>query len=328
MSTTPALKVAAGWLLGLLLVGAGFLTAVTALNNRLYSPEHQVGLYLDALRDGDGGRALGLLAATVPDGANPALLDGEALRSAVSPLGGLEVGEARESGDNRVEVPVTYTLAGSEHTTVFPLHRAGTEWAFFDVWQFEETVLPTAEVSVPNDVGATVNGIAVGLPGGSAALAAFYPTTIEAQYTREYVAAPTQQTLVVDAQTVPGPLALTTEATPELTRAVEEQLRAFLDDCAEQTVFQPTNCPFNYPTTERLAGSIDWSIEEYPSVSITASEDGWSLDPLRGVARLDTELQDFFSGAVRPVSEPVPFEFRAELLVTGDAVTVTPVVRY
>jgi len=102
VSTPPALKVAAGWLLGLVLLGAGFLTAVTLLNNRMYGPEHQVGLYLDALRDGDGGRALGLLDATVPEGANPALLDGEALRGAVAPLQDLEVGPARDAGADRV----------------------------------------------------------------------------------------------------------------------------------------------------------------------------------------------------------------------------------
>ncbi len=328
MSTTPALKVAAVWLLALLLLGAGFVTAVTVLNGRLYSPEHQVGLYLDALRDGDGGKALGLLNATVPENANPALLDGDALRSAADPLEDVQVEEARDTADDRVEVPVTYLLAGSEHTTVFPLRRIDREWGFFNVWQFEETVLPITEVSVVNGVGATVNGITVGLPGGAAPLATFYPTVVEAEYTEEFFAAPAQQTAVVDRTSPPPPLALATEATPQLTQVVEDQLRAFLDDCANQTVFQPTNCPFNYPTTERLAGSIEWSVEEYPTASITAADGSWSLAPLKGVARLDTELQDYFSGAIRSVSEPVPFEFGADLLVTEDAVTVTPVVRY
>ena len=328
MSTTSALKVAAVWLLALVLLGAGFVTAVTVLNGRLYSPEHQVGLYLDALRDGDGAKALGLLNATVPEGANPALLDGEALRSAAAPLEDVQVGEARDTGNDHVEVPVTYLLAGSEHTTAFPLRLIDREWGFFNVWRFEETVLPTAEVSVVNSVGATVNGIAVGLPGGAASLATFYPTVVEAEYTDEYFAAPAQQAFVVGHDSPPPALVLATEATPQLTQAAEDQLRAFLDDCAGQTVFQPTNCPFNYPTSERLAGSIDWSIEDYPTASITATDGGWSLAPLRGVARIDTELQDYFSGAIRSVSEPVPFEFGADLLVSEDAVTVTPVVRY
>lgn len=316
------------WLLGLMLVVAGFFATVAALNGRLYSPEHQVGLYLEALRDGDGGKALGLLNASVPEGSDPTLLDGDALRRASAPLEDVEIGEAQEADDERVEVPVTYALDGAEHTTSFPLTRTGTEWAFFNVWQFEPTVLPTVEVSALNSVEAAVNGVDVGLPDGRATLASFYPAAVTAQYEGKYISAPEQHATVTEPGTSPPPLALAGEATAELTRTVDEQLHAFLDDCAEQTVFQPTNCPFNYLTDERLAGGITWSIEEYPSVSITPDDDGWVLAPLRGSAHLDTELRDFFSGAIRHVEESVPFEFDADLTVTGDAVTVTPVVRY
>ncbi|WP_104181353.1 hypothetical protein [Arthrobacter sp. B0490] len=327
MQTTPVVKVLAAWLLGLLLVGTSFFATVSLLNARLYGPEHQVGLYLEALRDGEGGKALGLLNASVPDGANPALLDGEALRRAGASLEDVAVGEARETGADHVEVPVTYTLDGAGTTTTFPLRRIGTEWGLFNVWRFEQGALPTVEVSVVNSVQATVNGIDVGLPDGRATLASFYPTAVTAQYEGKYFSAP-ERHVTVTGREAPPPLALATEVTPELTRAVDEQLHAFLDGCAQQTVFQPTNCPFNYLTDERLAGDITWSIEEYPAASVTPKDGGWHLAPLQGSARIDTQLRDFFSGAVRDVSEAVPFEFGADLEVTGDAVTVTPVVRY
>ncbi|MFJ6000770.1 hypothetical protein [Arthrobacter sp. NPDC092385] len=328
MHTTPVVKVLAAWLLGLMLVGAAFIATVSVLNARLYSPEHQVGLYLDALHDGDGGKALGLLNASVPEGANPTLLDGDALRRASASLEDVDVGDAREAGADRVEVPVTYTLDGVGTTTVFPLQRTGTEWGFFNVWRFEQTVLPLVEVSALNSLEATVNGVPVGLPGGSAALATFYPAVITAQYEGTYFSAPERRAAVTNREAPPPPLALATEATPELTQAVADQLHAFLDACAEQTVFQPADCPFAYPTNERLAGDIAWSIEEYPAVSITPSDGEWLLAPLRGSARIETRLRDLFSGAVREVSETVPFEFGAELQVGEDAVTVTPVVRY
>ncbi len=328
MHTTPVVKVLAAWLLGLMLVGAAFIATVSVLNSRLYSPEHQVGLYLDALQEGEGGKALGLLNASVPDGANATLLDGEPLRTASAALDDIQVGDARETGVDRVEVPVSYTLDGAPTTTVFPLQRSGTEWGVFDTWRFEQTVLPTVEVSALNSVEAVVNGADVGLPGGSSLLAAFYPTSITAEYEGRYFAAPARHATVTGRDAPPPPLALATEATPELTEAVDERLRGFLDDCAGQTVFQPTNCPFSYPTNERLAGGISWSIEEYPAVSITPNDGGWLLAPLTGTARIETRLTDFFSGAVRDVSETVPFEFEADLMVTDDAVTVTPVVRY
>ncbi|MHA7284030.1 hypothetical protein [Arthrobacter sp. TMS2-4] len=327
MHITPVQKVLAAWLLGLLLVGAAFVATVSFLNGRLYSPEHQVDLYLDALRDGDGGEALGLLNASVPEGSNPVLLDGDALRTASAPVEDAEVGDARDAGGDRVEVPVTYTLDGAETTTVFPLERIDTEWGFFNVWRFEESVLPTVQVTAQNSVEAAVNGVDVGLPGGTAGLASFYPAAISAQYDGKFFAAPELHAVVTGPEPLP-PLALATEFTPELTQAVDAELRAFLDGCAKQTVFQPTNCPFNYVTNERLAGDITWSIEEYPAVSITPDGGDWLLAPLRGSARIDTQLRDFFSGAVRDVSETVPFEFEADLTVTEDRVTVTPVVRY
>ncbi|MHA7240288.1 hypothetical protein [Arthrobacter sp. TMS1-12-1] len=328
MHITPVVKVLAAWLIGLLLVGVAFFATVAFLNGRLYSPEHQVDLYLDALHDGDGGKALGLLNASVPEGANPALLDGEPLRRASAPVEDVEIGEAREAGADRVEVPVSYTLDGAETTTVFTLQRIGTEWGFFNVWRFERTVLPTVQVTALNSVEAAVNGLDVGLPEGAAVLASFYPAAITAEYDGRYVAAPEQHAIVTTPEPAPPPLALATEATPELTRAVDGKLHAFLDGCAEQTVFQPTNCPFNYVTNERLAGDITWSIEEYPAVEITPADGAWLLAPLRGSARIDTQLRDFFSGAVRDVSETVPFEFEADLTVTEDEITVTPVVRY
>lgn len=310
-----------------MLVGAAFIATVSVLNTKLYGPEHQVTLYLDALRDGDGGTALGLLNASVPEGSNPALLDGDALRTATAGLEDVAVGEARGTGSDRVEVPVTYTLDGAETTSVFPLERAGTEWGLFTVWEFEPSVLPTVEVSALNGVEAAVNGTDVGLPGGRAALAAFYPGAVTARYDGRYFAAPVSGTTITGLE-APQPLALATEPTPELISAVEEQLRTFLDGCAEQTVFQPANCPFAYPTDQRLAGDITWTIEEYPTASITPSEGTWLLAPLSGRARIDTQLRDFFSGAVSDVSEAVPFDFTADLNVTEDAVTVTPVVRY
>ncbi|MFC3300478.1 Uncharacterised protein [Arthrobacter agilis] len=327
MTTTPVVKVLAAWLLGVLLVAAAFVLTVSVLNGKLYSPEHQVTLYLEALRDGDGGKALGLLNASVPEGSNATLLDGEALARAGSAIEDVEVGDARETGSDRVEVPVSYTLDGAAGTSVFPLRRTGTNWGFFTLWDFEPSVLPIIQVSALNSDEASVNGVPVGLPDGKAALATFYPAAVSAEYEGTYFSAEERRSSVTGSDE-PPPLALDAEPTPELTDAVDGKLRGFLDECADQTVFQPANCPFSYPTTERLAGDIDWSIEEYPAVSITAKDGEWVLPPLSGTARIDTRLRDLFSGSVRDVSERVPFEFDAVLTVTDDSVTVTPLVSY
>ncbi|TYD00336.1 hypothetical protein FQ377_02450 [Arthrobacter echini] len=323
MQTTPVVKVTAAWLLCLLLLIAAFVAVVSSLNARLYSPEHRVDLYLGALQQGEGGRALGLLNATVPDGSDASLLDGDALRAATAPLEDTTIQDARDTGPDTVEVPVTYRVNDEDHTTLLPLEQTGTEWGVFEVWEFEPGVLPTVGVSTRHGEEASVNGVDVGLPDGNVELASFYPAAVSARYDTPYLVS-SEERAVVAGTGSPAPLELVPEQTPELARAVDDQVHAFLDTCADQAVFQPTGCPFTYVTTEPLAGDIAWTIEEYPPVTVTEEGDDWTVSSLKGSARLETTLKTYFSGAETDVSESIGFEFEADLAVTGDEVTVTP----
>ena len=51
-------KLAAGWLLGLMLAVAGAIVSVNLVNNSVASPQQPVREYLDALQKGEGERAL------------------------------------------------------------------------------------------------------------------------------------------------------------------------------------------------------------------------------------------------------------------------------
>lgn len=305
----------------------GAIATVMLVNTHVFGPHQQVESYLEALRQGDGERALGLLNATVPD-ANAALLDGHALQRATQGVENIEVGSPEPSGENRVEVGVTYTIDETEHTTGFMLEKTGTEWLFFNQWEFVPSTLPTLEVSVINQREATLNGTRVLMPEGRNQFAVFYPTQVEAHYTSEYFAAPAQTVAVTDRQQAPASLNLATAATPALTEAVTAQLKTFLDSCAEQKVFQPTNCPFGFETGNRVAGPITWSITEYPEVRIEPFNGDWVISPLTGTVLLETKLQDLFTGIIEPVSVTQEFGFTARLAVTDEAIDVTPVVEY
>lgn len=325
MQTTPVVKVTAAWLLCLLLIIAAFVAVVGSLNARLYSPEHRVDLYLDALQQGEGGRALGILNATVPDGSDASLLDGDALRASAAPLEGTTIQDALDTGQDTVEVPVTYSVDGEDHTTLFPLEQTGTRWGVFETWELEPSVLPTVGISTRHGEDASVNGVDVGLPGGNAELASFYPGAVAARYDTPYLVSSEEHTVVTGTGS-PAPLELSPEQTPDLARAVDDQVHTFLDACADQAVFQPAGCPFAYVTTEPLAGDIVWTIEEYPTVTVTREGDDWTVAPLEGSARLETTLQSYFSGAETDVSDVVDFSFDADLAVTGDEVTLIPIV--
>ena len=93
-------RIAAGWLLGLMLAVAGAIVAVTVVNDTIASPQQPVREYLDALQKGEGEKALGLLRASVPQ-TNAAMLDGTALQTAAARIGDVSFGEAEDLAGTR-----------------------------------------------------------------------------------------------------------------------------------------------------------------------------------------------------------------------------------
>lgn len=310
-----------------MLAVATAITTVILVNIHVFGPHHQVESYLEALRQGEGERALGLLRATVPD-ANAALLDGPALQRSVQGMENVEIGEPEPTGDNRVRVEIRYTIDDADQTTTLLLEKTGTEWLFFSRWEFVPFTLPTLDVSVINQNEATLNGTRVLMPEGRNRFAVFYPAEVEAHFTSEYFAAPAKTIAVADRDQDNLTLNLATAATPALTEAVNAQLRSFLDSCAAQAVFQPANCPFGFETEKRVAGPIKWSVTEYPDATIEPFNGDWVISPLMGTILLETSLQDLFTGLIEPVSVPQEFGFTARLDVTDEKITVTPVVDY
>ncbi|WP_171027244.1 hypothetical protein [Pseudarthrobacter sp. NamB4] len=324
-------RIAAGWLLGLMLAVAGAVVAVNLVNNTVASPQQPVREYLDALQSGDGGKALGLLRATVPP-SNAAMLDGTALQTATARFGNLEIGEAEERANNQVMVPMEYTIAGSRLRTEFLLQKTGTEWIFFNTWAFVPSRLPTLDITVVNASEATVNGVPVNMPNGRNSFAVFYPGEYEATVNGQYFsAAPTRAT--VTARDVPvAPLNLLTQATDNLKKDVGAKVKEFLDNCAAVAVkeqrLQP-DCPFYYASNNRVQdGSIRWTVTEYPNVSIEPFDGRWVVAPLDGKAKVEALQQNLFTGAWYPLNEEVDFSFTTRLDVSGDTVKVTPVLSF
>ena len=324
-------RIAAAWLLGLMLAVAGAVVAVNVVNGTIANPQQPVREYLDALQKGEGGKALGLLRASVPQ-SNAAMLDGTALQTAASRISGVKFGKAEDRGGNQVMVPIDYTIDGSQLLTEFLLERSGTEWLFFHKWAFVPAALPVLDVTVVNSNEATLNGVPVNMPNGRNSFAAFYPGEYEATLNGEYFSAPaTRATLSV--RDVPAaPLNLLTEATDGLRDAVGSKVREFLDTCAQtadkQQQLQP-DCPFYHATNNRVIdGTIDWSITEYPAVSIAPFGGRWVVAPLDGKAQIKARQVDLFTGAVTELSAVHDFSFTTRLDIVADTVKLTPLLSY
>jgi hypothetical protein len=324
-------RMAAGWLLGLMLAVAGAVVAVNMVNSTVASPQQPVREYLDALHDGDGGKALGLLRATVPP-ANSAMLDGTALQTASSRLANVKLGDAEERSGNQVTVPMEYTIDGSRLRTEFVLEKTGTEWLFFNTWAFVPSRLPTVDITVVNASEAAVNGVPVNMPNGRNTFAVLYPGEYEASLNGEFFAAPATRATVTSRDVPVAPLNLLTEATTALRENVGAKVKEFLDTCAaeaqKQQKLQP-DCPFYYATNNRVYdGTIKWSVTKYPEVSIEPFGGRWIVAPLDGKARVVAQQQSLFTGANFPLDEEVDFSFTTRLDVAGDTIKVTPLLSY
>lgn len=324
-------RIAAAWLLVLMLAVAGGIVAINVVNNSLASPQQPVREYLDALQKGEGEKALGLLSASVPQ-SNAAMLDGTALQTATARISGIKYGDAEDRGNNQVMVPIEYTIDGSELRTEFLLERSGTEWLFFHKWALVPAALPVLDVTVVNASEATLNGVPVNMPNGRNTFAVFYPGEYEASLAGEYFsAAPTKAT--VSGRDVPvAPLNLMTEATDGLKEAVGGKVNEFLDTCADtadkRQQLQP-DCPFYHTTNNRVIdGTIDWSITEYPTISIEPFGGRWVVAPLNGKARIEAQQVDLFTGAVTSLNTVHDFSFTARLDIDADTVKVTPLLSY
>ncbi|WP_035769204.1 hypothetical protein [Arthrobacter castelli] len=327
-STSAALRTAAIWLLVLTLVIVAAILTIFLVNTNVYGPKQQVAQYLQALRDGEGGKALGLLQASIPEGANPAMLDGPGLKAAMDDVDNVNIGDAKSSDEQHVTVPVEYTVDGNTLTTSFKLEKVDTVWLFFDEWAFVPSTLPTVTASVVNGNHATVNGEKVGLPKGEASFAVFYPGEYSASYKTEYFKAkPVEVAVSTRQDSSSSQLKLAAEPTKQLINDVSTKLRQYLNKCATQDVFYPSGCPFSHPGTPFLApdAKINWKITDYPTIQIEAYKNKWVLKPLKGTAVVRSKKIDTFSGDVSPLRAEHDYRFTARLNVNNGNVSVTPI---
>ncbi len=295
------------------------------VNAKVYGPAKQVEDYFQALQDGNGALALGILNAEVPD-ANAALLDADALRASTEGLEVLGMDEVSTPVDGRTDVVVSYRLDGAEQQSTFELEQTGTRWMFFDEWSFRPQDLPTIRVNAPNQNEAQLNGTRVLLPEGTNTFAAFYPSRVAASYTSGYFEAP-EQSAVLAKPGEAADLTLRSQATEELVKTVDARVREFLDNCAgEQNRLAPPGCPFYHLPDNRVEPPIPWEILECPTVEISPADGHWVLAPLQGKARVSATQTDLFSGAQSPLVEEKDFTFGARLSVTDAGVSLTAVI--
>jgi hypothetical protein len=320
------------------LLAAALVGTIGALNRTVYSAGGFVEQYLDAVARGDavGALSLGGVMPSSDELKAWGLSDEEAgnlpetlLRASV--LGGLDNIElasatptaATDDGSAQTVV-FDFDLNGTASSMVFTVERAGTFGGVFNAWKFTASPLAVLQVSVLHERSFTVNGLtldtrahlAADAPATfstSAAYLAFAPNRYTFEHQSAMLTAPKSAVRVTEA----GPTAVEVDALPNETMVaqVQTELDKFLDECATQTVLQPTSCPWGITIDDRIESAPVWSIAEYPTVVLTAGERSFEMVATPGQAHIVVDVRSLFDGDISARDEDVPFTMGLSVIV-------------
>lgn len=316
---------------GVLLVGALGTTAVLAYRD-LYSPTAFVTRYLSLLSEGRAAEALQLpgvavdssqlTAAGLPSDASEALLR----RDALAPLTGI-AGVSEKQRDGVTEVTVSYSAGPHPATSTFTVAQTG--WiGVAPAWRFAQSPLAAIELTVRGATKFAVNGFDIDTRQVAAAGVEADPL----DPVPLLVFSPGLYSITVDTavSTSPGvavlsdtpqadiPVDLQTEPTEEFVGVVQDEVDAFLTDCATQEVLQPTGCPFGLVVQNRIVSAPTWSIAKQPTITLAPDGANWAIPRTEGVAHIEVDIQSIYDGSIRHLDEDVPFVMTGTVTILPD----------
>jgi hypothetical protein len=316
---------------GVLLIAATA-AAVGAIQTQFYSPSAFVERYLGMLSDGRAAEALTvpgvavesaeLEAAGLPASASEALLR----RAALAPLSDARVVSEETDGDI-TRVTVEYVAAGYDGTTTFDVAPNGMI-GIAPTWRFATSPLAVMDLVVKGSMVFSVNGFEidkrqVSVDGADAEpldplpLLVFSPGLYSVSVDTAISATPGVAVLS-DSPFRSIPVEIQAEATDEFVAVVQQEVEAFLTECATQEVLQPTGCPFGYTVQDRIDSLPKWSIARQPTVAVTPEGAGWRIAPTEAVAHIEVDIQSLFDGSITHVAEDVPFIVEGQITVQPD----------
>lgn len=285
---------------------AAFGGTVLVLGATLYSASGFVGSYLDSLARRDVAGALDLVGPQASGDTSDELLTATALPELTDLA--LVSDETDAQGIHRVVY--SFTSDGKAGESTFTVRPQGTLLGLFPTWSFESSPLGVLQVLPRHGAAFTVNGVAVVAPEQDrpSPYRVFVPGTYELAGDTRYLAAEPVQVLASQ----PGAAVIssvTLQPTAAFIAEVQRQLNEYLDDCATQTVLQPTGCPFGEQISNRITSTPTWSIAHYPRVTLVPGTQpgSWLMPPTDAAAHLKVDIRSLFDGTVSTFDEDVPF---------------------
>lgn len=298
---------------GLVALGvvALWLATVLVLNFTLFSAAGHVSSYLRALESENFGLAASRAGLTETP--------------SVTPLSGAGVENPRVVGaaslaNGNVAVQAEYEILGATHSTVFVVEAGEPVLFFFTQWRFAQAPTSVLEFSVIGDNRVTVNtaDLVITRLGVPPRVKVLVPGRYEASLATEWLQSDVASLTVSEVEsTTPVRLRLTPSA--RLTDTATDAVEKFLNDCVDQNVLQPVGCPFGVNVDDRVLGSPEWKILDYPGVALTLAGDraSWSMSATGGVAQVSIQVQSLFDGTVESQVDEISFTLNGLVRGTG-----------
>lgn len=287
---------------GLIALGivALWLVSVLTLNLTINSPNGYVSSYLSALESGNYGLAARQAGLTEVPRVTP--LKGELTDSRIISQAVLDNGD--------IVVEANFTLGGAEESTFFVLRASEPILFFFTSYQFAEPPIARLELSVMGDNRIVINSteLSIARLGVPPSISVLVPGVYDGSLDTEWLRSEVTRVLAVG-QGSTNSLRVVLEPTPQLVDRTREAIEDFLDDCADQGVLQPVSCPFGITVTDRVVGTPEWTILDYPDVSLRLGADRvtWAVVASRGTAQVEVQVQSLFDGKIDATDDTIAF---------------------
>ncbi|MEW2432426.1 M48 family metalloprotease [Micromonospora sp. NPDC047644] len=309
-----------------LLVGALALVACLGTSGlgvvqwAFFRPQAAIDGYFSALADRDSEAALGHLT-DQGDGTDRDLLAKLLRGKGYQPPTDVEISSLERDGDTATAA-VAYRVGDARQSGTLTLRREDeTTAGLFHGWRLSGG--PTALNASIAEPGVRLNGVElpvategaplVLLPGG-------YTATGPSSALSETPGA----TVLVGAGQGAATLQLTPVLKPAAIDAVEARVRAWLDECAKQTVAAPPGCPFRY--YGGTAQKVTWKILEYPEIAVelTSPSTARVSTPVETQGRVQVSGTTTYFGSSSPFTDDNALTVTGVATADGDDVTFRP----
>ena len=312
-----------GWSLLAVVLVVAFVAAVGGLNRTVYGSSTFVERYLKAIADDDIGQVMDtpgveLTPAELEERGIDPTTSTAMLRSGVIDHGpeDVQIVSDVEGDDGERIVTASYRIGTVINESTYVVRPLEPLYGVLNRWEFAESPLAVTEVTVENGALFQVGSLTLDTRVGktdedleaftqSAPYLAIAPAAYEFAYDSQLLtAAPVE--LPVEHQG-DNAVVVTTVPTDVFVERVQEEVDEYLSEtCATQQVLQPSGCPFGIVIDDRVVSAPEWTIVEYPVVTLTAGEDAFEMPRTEGTAHISVEVQSLFDGTFSQLEEDRP----------------------